>query len=61
MKNKNIIEHNNCDGNENFIRTGNLICKDCGKKYSEHPYCSNSKFKDNYYLYVLCDGTHIKL
>jgi len=26
-----IIKHYSCDGNETFIRTGNLICKDCGK------------------------------
>ena len=40
-----------------FVRAaGNCICKECGKKYSEHPEDPKSP-----YLNVLCDGTRVKL
>jgi hypothetical protein len=61
-----IIYHSDCDGNETFIRaSGKCVCE-CGKFYWQHPYCSNSKFiddlgRDDYYLHILCDGTHVKL
>lgn len=63
---KNIINHSDCDGNDTFLRTGNLVCPICDKQYSKHPYCSNSKYidslgRDEYYLHVLCNGTHVKL
>jgi hypothetical protein len=46
--------HDNC--NDDFKKTLDKICKVCNCHYSKHSICRNSIF-----LYVLCDGTHIKL
>lgn len=52
-----------------FHRAGNLTCEACGKEYSQHPYCGKSQLPTSmssstfpqYFIHVLCDGTHVKL
>jgi hypothetical protein len=46
--------HDDCS--EDFIRTSDNICKVCNCHYSKHKQC-----KESIFLYVLCDGTHVKL
>lgn len=46
-----------------FIRaSGDCICKDCKKKYRQHPQDMEELSYDGYpYLRILCDGTRVKL
>lgn len=58
-----ILKHE-CDL-QSYRTNGNMICKICNLEYWKHPYCGNSKLPENmgngYFLYVLCNGEHIKL
>ena len=46
--------------------SGDVECEQCANPYRDHSYCAGSELRDTgfypqYFLHVLCDGTHVKL